>query len=57
MKKDPWKKYLTTPEERIVYLAHWYLGVGRRRGWKEVISQLEAEPEVEKIKQTIRKIR
>jgi hypothetical protein len=56
--KDPWAKFrVNTPEERITYLANWYLGVGRRRGWKNIIDQLNAEEDVELIKQKIRKIR
>ena len=58
MKKDPWAKFrLNTPEERITYLANWYLGAGRRRGWKNIVDQLNAEEDVELIKQKIRKIR
>lgn len=58
MKKDPWVKVrVNTPEERITYLAGWYLGVGRRRGWKHIVDQLNAEVDSELIKQKIRKIR
>jgi len=56
--KDPWAKCrINTPEERITYLANWYLGVGRRRGWKRIAHQLNAEPEAEQIKQKMRKLR
>jgi len=56
--KDPWKKFrVNTPEERVTYLAGWYLGVGRRRGWKFIIEQLNAEPEVTQIKEKMRKLR
>jgi hypothetical protein len=58
MKRDPWAKCrINTPEERITYLANWYLGVGRRRGWKRIADQLNAEPEAEQIKQKMRKLR
>lgn len=56
--KDPWANFrVNTPEERITYLAGWYLGVGRRRGWKNIVDQLNAEVDAELIKQKIRKIR
>ena len=56
--KDPWAKFrVNTPEERITYLAGWYLGVGRRRGWKHIVDQLNAEVDAEQIKQKMRKIR
>ncbi len=58
MKKDPWAKFrVNTPEERVTYLAGWYLGVGRRRGWKFIIEQLNAEPDVAQIKEKMRKLR
>ena len=58
MKRDPWAKCrINTPEERITYLAGWYLGVGRRRGWKFIIEKLNAEPEVAQIKEKMRKLR
>jgi len=56
--KDPWAKFrVNTPEERITYLAGWYLGVGRRRGWKHIVDQLNAEADAEQIKQKMRKLR
>jgi hypothetical protein len=30
------------------YLVDWYIGVGRRRGWDEVVRLLKEKPETEK---------
>jgi hypothetical protein len=38
------------------YLVWWYIGVGRRRGWDEVVRLLKQKPETEeRMKQLIKR--
>ncbi len=44
-------------KQRIEYLAHWYIGVGQRRGWDEVKRLIEQYPEdAEKVRERMREI-
>ncbi len=44
-------------KQRIDYLAHWYIGVGKRRGWDEVKRLIEQYPEdAEKVRERMREI-
>ena len=57
MKRDPWKKFrVNTPEERMIYLAGWFLGYRKRRGLEETKKKLEEHPEKDEIRQMMRKI-
>ena len=41
---------------KLAYLVDWYIGVGRRRGWDEVVRLLKEKPEAEEnIKKLIKK--
>jgi hypothetical protein len=56
--RDPFKRFKkNTPEQRIEYLANWFLDAGKRRGIKELKPQLEAHPDKEEIRKMMRKIR
>lgn len=58
MKRDPWKRFrVNTPEERMIYLAGWFLGYRKRRGLEEAKLKLEQHPEKDEIRQMMRKVR
>jgi hypothetical protein len=58
MKKDIWKKFrVNTPEERMVYLAGWFMGYRKRRGLEVAKEKLEEHPEKDDIRKMMRKIR
>ena len=58
MKKDIWKKFrVNTPEERMEYLAGWFMGYRKRRGLEKAKEKLEEHPEKNEIRKMMRKIR
>jgi hypothetical protein len=58
MKKDIWKKFrANTPEERMIYLAGWFRGYGKRWGIEKAKVKLEEHPEKDEIRQMMRKVR
>jgi hypothetical protein len=43
-------------KNRLDYLAWWYIGVAKRRGWPEVVRLLAQYPDIEdEVKQEIKK--
>jgi hypothetical protein len=43
-------------KNRLDYLANWYIGVARRRGWDEVVRLLAQYPDIEdEVKKEIKK--
>lgn len=56
--KDPFRKFkVNTPEQRMIYLAGWFLGYRNRRGLEVAKEKLEEHPEKEKIREMMRKVR
>lgn len=48
---------MNNEKQRINYLAHWYIGVGQRRGWDEVNRLIEQYPkDAEKVRERMREI-
>ena len=44
-------------KQRINYLAHWYIGVGERRGWHKVKELIAQYPEdAEKVRERMKEI-
>ena len=44
-------------KQRINYLAHWYIGVGERRGWDKVKELIAQYPEdAEKVRERMKEI-
>jgi hypothetical protein len=49
-------KELSNWKNRLDYLANWYIGVAKRRGWDEVLRLLSQYPEIEdEIKKEIKR--
>jgi hypothetical protein len=43
-------------KNKLDYLANWYIGVAKRRGWDEVVRLLAQYPDIEdEVKQLIKK--
>ena len=56
--KDPFRKFkVNTPDQRMIYLAGWFLGYRSRRGLEKAKEKLEEHPEKEKIREMMRKVR
>ena len=55
MKRDPWAKFkVNTPEQRMEYLLAWYRGYARRVGIEKAKIKLDADPERDAIRETMR---